>query len=208
METLILTLIVAAIILIIRTISRIVFLKKRRKINEKINLELKEKNFNPTKTLLITDCRTLKARDEEKQKIFLDADSKKIFLYDYDKEKSFVLDFNEIVDCEIYESSAISSEGRRRNVKEWCNTMKLIIKIDNIDDPQIDYEIVFGRRKVDKESVYYKNLRDGLQEVKSLFDVIKSEKTSRKKKYIFCRYCGAKNHDESLKCEFCGGNLK
>lgn len=209
MESLILFLIVCVVLIIVKIISKIIFSKKRKKINEKINNELKNKNFNTTKTLLITDCRTLKAStDEEKQKIFLDADNKKIFLADYREEKFFILDFDEIVDCEIYESSSMSSEGKRKRIKEWCNTMKLIIKIDNIDAPQIDYDIIFGRRKVDKESIYYKNLRDELQEVKSLFDVIKSEKVTKRKKFIYCKYCGTKNHEESLKCESCGGHLK
>lgn len=209
METIILFLIVFTIVILVNIISRLRFAKKRRKVNKKVDNALKEKNFNATKTIFITDCRTLKAaKDDEKQRMFLDTENRKFFLADYKKEKFFVLDFNEIVDCEIYEHSAMISEGRRREIKEWCNSMKFIIKIDSIDTPQIEYDIVFGRRRVDKESVQYKELRDGLQEVKALFDVIKAEKTSKRKHYVYCKYCGAKNHEESLKCEFCGGNLK
>lgn len=209
MESILLFLIICAVIIIFKIISKVRFTKKRLKTDEKINKKLKEENFNATKTLVITDCRTIAlTKDEAKQKIFIDADNKKFFLTDYKKDKFFVLNFGDVIDCEIYETSAIASEGNRRRMKEFCNNLKLIIKIDNIDYPQIEYDIVFGRRRVDKSSVQYQNLRDGLQEIKSFFDVIKSEKTAKRKKFIYCIYCGAKNHDDSLKCESCGGNLK
>lgn len=208
MRTFGLFLVTLAVIIVIKIISKIRFRKRRLKTNRKLQAKLEELKFTPTKTILITDCRTLTlSNDEEKQRILIDADSKHVFLVDYAKDKFFKIHFGDIVDCEIFENSAIYSEGRRRRMKECCNSMKLIIKVNNMDAPQIAYDIVFSRRKIDKESNEYMTLRNGIQEVKTFFDVIKSEKT-KKKRFIYCRYCGAKNHEESLKCESCKGNLK
>ena len=76
-----------------------------------------------------------------------------------------------------------------------------------MDLPQVAYEIV-SKRKVDKESHLYEALRNSTQETKSFFDVINSEAAPKSKKFVYCMYCGAKNHAESLKCESCGGDLK
>ena len=206
--TVVLCIIITAIVVIVKVISKILFLKKRKSINQKLQSKLQELKFNATKTILLSDCRTFNSlSDDDRQKIFIDADNKKLLLTNYRNEKFHVIDFADIVDCEIYESSSISSEGRRRRVNEWCNSMKLIIKINNMDMPQISYEIIFGR-KVDKESSVYRNLRSSLQEAKSFFDVIKSEKVSPKIRFVYCKYCGAKNNETSHKCESCGGDLK
>ena len=205
--TFLLLVIIVAIIIIFKLISRIRFLRKRKAINQKLEAKLKEENFNPTKTITLTDCRTFNSLgDDDKQKIFVDANNKKLFLTDYSKEKFYTIAFGDVVDSEIYETSSISGR-RKRDINECCNSMKLIIKINNMDMPQISYDIVFGR-KIDKESSIYRNLRSSLQEVESFFDVIKSEKTAKAKSFVYCKYCGAKNHEESLKCESCGGDLK
>lgn len=197
-----------AIIVIVKVISNIRFRKKRLAINQKLQAKVKEQNFNVTKIISIRDCRTFNSTDEEdKQKIFVDADNKKLFLTDYSKEKFHTIDFADIVESEIYETSAISGGRRRRDINDYCNSLKLIIKIDNIDMPQITYDIIFGT-KVDKESNMYRNLRVALQEVESFFDVLSADKKSNKKKFVFCRYCGTKNSEESPKCISCGGDLK
>lgn len=206
-RSIILFLITLAVIVLFKIISKIRFRKKRLKINKKLDEKLKEQNFVATKTILITDCRTLNLSDDaEKQRLLIDAKNKKLFLTDYSKEKFYTINFGDVVDCEIFENSAIS--GKRREMKEWCNAMKMIIKINNMDTPQITYDVVLKNRKVDKESNDYMKLINGLQEIKSFFDVIKSEKTDKKKRFVYCMYCGAKNHEESLKCESCGGELK
>ena len=200
-------LIVMVVVVTVSIISNIKFRKKRRATNKKLELKLKEEKFNVTKTISVYDCKTYNSTNEEDiQKIYVDADNKKLFLTDYSKEKFYTIDFADVVDCEIFETSSVSSEGRRRDVNEYCNSMKLIIKINNMDMPQITYDIVF--RKVDKESNTYRGLRAYLQETKSFFDVLKSEKASKRKKFVYCKYCGTKNSEEAPKCSSCGGDLR
>ena len=200
--------IIFVIIVICKIISHLRFRKKRLSINKKLEEKLKETNFNVTKTISIRDSRTFNSIEEEdKQKIFVDAENQKLFLTNYSKEKFHTIDFADIVDAEIYETSAISGERKRRDINEYCNSLKLIIKIDNMDMPQITYDSGLGR-KIDKEGNMYRGLRGQLQEVKSFFDVISAEKTSKKTKFVFCKYCGTKNSEEAPKCSSCGGDLK
>ena len=205
--TFILFFIIMAIVIIVNIISRIKFRKKRMAINQKLEEKVKEQNFNVTKTILIRDSRTFNSTDNlDKQKILIDADNKKLFLTDYSKGKFHTVDFADVIDCEIYETSSISGGRRRRDFTDNCNSLKFIIKIDNMDMPQIVYDIGMGI-KIDKNSNMYRNLRGAIQEVNSFFDVVCSEKTS-KKKFVFCKYCGTKNSEDSPKCTSCGGDLK
>ena len=137
------------------------FRKKRLSINKKLEEKLKETNFNVTKTISIRDSRTFNSIEEEdKQKIFVDAENQKLFLTNYSKEKFHTIDFADIVDAEIYETSAISGERKRRDINEYCNSLKLIIKIDNMDMPQITYDIGLGR-KIDKEgNIMMENIKE------------------------------------------------
>lgn len=205
METLVLCLIIFGIIILKKIISQARFLKKRRKTNKLLEQKLKDENFNATKTINVLDSKTINSLNEDKQKIFVDAKNKKLFLTDYSKQKFYTLNFSDVVGCEIFETNSIS--GKRRDLENWCNSLKLIIKINNMDMPQISYDIVF-KGKVDKESNAYATLRNSTQEVKAFFDVINSEKAPKSKKFVYCMYCGAKNHEDSLKCESCGGELK
>ncbi|MBQ7917478.1 MAG: hypothetical protein IJ310_01525 [Clostridia bacterium] len=206
METLVLFFITLGIIILKKTISKARFLKKRRKTNKLLEQKLKEENFKPTKTINVLDSRTINSLNEDRQKIFVDAKNKKLFLTDYANQKFYNLNFSDVVGCEIFETNSIS--GKRRDLENWCNSLKLIIKINNMDMPQISYDIVV-KAKVDKESNIYSTLRNSTQEVKAFFDVINSEPAATKsKKFVYCIYCGAKNHADSLKCESCGGDLK
>ena len=206
MQMIIIVLITVAIILFKKIISRILFLRKRKATNRLLQQKLKESNFEETKIIHILDRRTINStNEEEKQKIYIDAKNKKLFLTDYSKQKFYTINFEDVVGCEIFETNSIS--GKRKNIENWCNSLKLIIKINNMDLPQITYDVVF-KCKVDKESNLYANLRNSVQEVKSFFDVINSNASQTHKKFVYCRYCGAKNHQESLKCESCGGDLK
>ena len=205
--TIILCLIITIIVVVANIISRIRFMKKRLATNQKLQAKLKEQNFNVTKAISIRDSRTFNSTNEEdKQKIFVDTENKKLFLTDYAKQKFHTIDFADIIDTEIYETSSISGGRKRRDINEYCNSLKFIIKIDSIEMPQIIYDIGLGR-KIDKNSNMYANLRGAIQEVNSFFDVISNEKTP-KKRFIFCRYCGTKNSEDEPKCISCGGDLK
>lgn len=205
METLVLCLIITGIILLKRMISKIKFFKKRKKVNKLLEQKVAAENFKATKTLYVSDWRTTNSPNEQKQQILVDSKNKKLLLTDYVKQKFYVLNFSDVIGCEIFETSSIS--GKRKNMDNWCNSLKLIIKIKDMDLPQVAYEIV-SKRKVDKESHLYEALRNSTQEIKSFFDVINSEAAPKSKKFVYCMYCGAKNHAESLKCESCGGDLK
>ena len=144
--------IIMAIVLVVNIISRIRFRKKRLAINQKLDAKVKEQNFNITKTISIRDSRTFNSTNEQdKQKILVDAENKKLFLTDYSKGRFHVIDFADVIDCEIYETSSISGGRRRRDITDYCNSLKFIIKIDNMDMPQVTYDIGLGI-KIDKDS--------------------------------------------------------
>ena len=108
-----------------------------------------------------------------------------------------------------YENNSVSSVGwgNYSTIKNKCNELKLIFKIDNLDYPQVVYNIISPNCEIDKDMGNYKVFSNRLQEIKAFFDVINNEKTSKKKKFIYCRSCGAKNDSESLKCVSCGDKL-
>ena len=206
--TFILFFIIMAIVIVVNIISRIRFRKKRLATNQKLQASVKEQNFNVTKTISVRDSRTFNSTNEEEfQKIFVDAENKKLFLTDYAKQKFHTFDFADIIDTEVYETSSVSGGRKRRDINEYCNSLKFVIKIDSMDMPQIIYDIGMGR-KIDKNSNIYANLRASLQELKSFFDVIKSEKSPKKKKFVYCKYCGTKNSEDSPRCVSCGGDLR
>ena len=206
MEMIIIIFVTVAIILLKKIISRALFLKKRKATNRLLEQKIKQENFEVSKTIYVLDWRTINStNEEEKQKIYVDAKNKKLFLTNYAKQKFHTVNFSDIVGSEIFETSSIS--GRRKNIENLCNSLKLIVKINNMDLPQITYEVIF-KTKIGKESVLYSNLRNSIQEVKSFFDVINAGSTQKSKKFVYCKYCGAKNHEESLKCTSCGVDLK
>lgn len=188
-------------------------IKKRvKEINEKANEQLNKIKFNISKTYNVRDCVTIGQLVDDLcyRKIFVNSEDKKICFVDYQKSKLVIVDFNEIVGCEIVENSAMEDVGFGNNVslKEKCSDMKLIIKIDNLENPQVIYNMVFSENKINKSGNDYNNLKNYAQEIKSFIDVIRADTTLKRKKFIYCKYCGAKNNEESLKCESCGGSLK
>ena len=186
------------------------FMKRYGKINDSILSKLKAEGFKVDKVFKVVDCLNVKtARGVRYQKILVDSKNKKVCLINYDDVKAHVLDFSEIVGCEIYENSVVSGYTWKRKtvVNNKCNDLQLIFKIDNLDCPQIKYNIVYEGCKLEKDGKSLKYIKDKLQEIKAFFDVINHEKTSKKKKFIYCRSCGAKNDAESLKCVSCGDKL-
>ena len=184
-------------------------------INDKALEKLYNKKFNVKTEFQLIDCiLTNYSKNKVFKKIYVDTDDKKVAFVDYKKGMLNILDYSEILGCEILESSALASNtwglGSSQNVTiaEKCKSMKLVIKTNNIDKPQLVYDIVFGNREVEKGGLKYRTMQEKLQEVKSFFDIISTEKTTKRKNFIYCRYCGAKNHDEALKCESCGSSLK
>lgn len=179
-------------------------------INSKVRDVLINKNFKIIKIMCISDCFLLNSFSELGiRQILIDSKSEKIALVDYVNVMLFILDFKDIVNCEIYENNIVSGEnnGRDFSVKEEYNTMNLVLKINNVENPQIVYETIFKKCVVDGDSEEYSILLNNLQEIKAFFDVINHEKTSKKKKFVYCRSCGAKNDAESLKCVSCGDKL-
>ena len=186
------------------------FMKRYGSINDSVLSKLESAKFKTDKIFKVVDCLNVKAtKGVRYQKIFIDSKNKKVCFVDYDNVKIYVLDFSEIVGCEIYENSAVSSYTWKKKtiVNNKCNDLQLIFKIDNLDCPQVKYNVVYEDCKLEKGGYSLKSINDNLQEIKSYFDVINHEKTSKKKKFIYCRSCGAKNDSESLKCVSCGDKL-
>ena len=215
MYVVIVAIVIVGLIVCIRWIKTRKALERNKNVNIAVKNRLASKNFNVTKVLKVIDCYSIDAVEDEKIKqILLDMENKKACLIDYRSGKEYIVDFADIIECEIYKNNVVSGSGSRYNrrhsqIEEQCVDMRLIIKINNIEKPQIVYDVVYGNNAINKRLEDYQILMNYLMEIESFFDVIKNEKSAiAKKEFVFCQYCGAKNHADSLKCESCGGDLK
>ena len=218
MYVVIVAIVVVGLIVGIRWLRTRKALERNKNVNLAVKSRLANKNFNITKMFKVIDCYSIDATEDEKFKqILFDMDNKKACLIDYRSGKEYIVDFADIIECEIYKNNVVSGSGSRYNdyhrhhshIEEQCVDMRLIIKINNLDKPQIVYDVVYGNNAINKRLEDYQILINYLMEIESFLDVIKNDKSAiAKKEFVFCQYCGAKNHADSLKCESCGGDLK
>ncbi|MBO4570008.1 MAG: hypothetical protein J5689_02190, partial [Clostridia bacterium] len=109
--------------------------------------KLKENNFNITKTITLNDYFTIGADNIEKQKVFIDEENRKICFINYETHKYYILNFNELINYEVYSNDTSLSVGghggglfaglfaasSEKRIKE----LKLIIRINQIQNSQI-----------------------------------------------------------------------
>ena len=171
-----------------------------KKVNESASLYCEQNNFNITKKYTFFDTATIKSKDKDGlQMIFVDAINKKICLINYKESKYKIVNFDEILDCTIYNSETNGN----------CVELDLIIKIDNFEMPQFVYHAILNERGVVKSTEEHRIMVNSINEIKAFFDIIRgSNRSIKRKRFIYCRFCGQKNDEESLKCVSCGGGLK
>ncbi len=167
--------------------------KDQEELNQKVKEVLKSKNFNTTKCFCLTDCTTCNKEDDYKKLIAVDADAKKICLIDYKTENVFIVDFDEILNYEIYENGSNATLGGNvggffggifgAETNGMCKELKLIIRLNKYDISHIDYEIVFDtlfNLGENKSNERYKQCVASLQEVVSFLEVVKNENANKK----------------------------
>ena len=119
------------------------------------------------------------------------------FIYVLGKKYSPVIHFKDILSYEVYEDgnsvvkgsagraliggaffgvigALVGSSGKRR-VSNYCSSLKLLIRVNDIDNPQI--EISFINSQIDKNSFTYKTCIKSLQKITSYFEYMINNKT-------------------------------
>lgn len=131
--------------------------------------------------------------DNQKKFLALNNNKQKLFLVDYNTNKISVIDFTEVHNYEIYENGSNVSTGGAMGgfwtgifgaeTSVSCKELKLIIRLNNFDNPQICYEIITKTTLnigVNKTSPVYKKCMDSLHEVCSLLEIIVSHNNQSK----------------------------
>lgn len=130
-------------------------------------------------------------------KILIDNQNKK-FIYQKGKKYSKTYSFSDLINYEVYENGksqvqgragsaliggaffglggAIVGASRSRSINEKCNQLKLILRVNDFNCPEIVITYV-NNVDIDKNSSLYNNIKSNLQSVCSMFEYILNEKT-------------------------------
>ena len=130
-------------------------------------------------------------------KILIDNVNRK-FIYNKGKEYSKAYNFSDIINYEVYENGKSQVQGRAgsaliggaffglgglivgssmsRNINEKCNQLKLIIRLNDFDCPQIMITYV-DNVDWDKSGWMYRNMKENMQAVCSMLEYMLNEKT-------------------------------
>lgn len=160
--------------------------------NSKIKDKLKSFNFNISKIYYLNDYSTIEEPNDYKKFIAIDKDEKKVCFVDYKIGTPIIVEFKDIVNYEVYENSSTATVGGTTNYgsgnfiyassSKRCRELRLIIRLKNLDMPQISYEIISHsafNRGYDKSSELYEKCISSIQEVVSFLEVIKSENSNK-----------------------------
>ena len=159
-----------------------------KKTNEKIFQNLYLHDFKVDKIFYINEFYCSKDNKTKKQ-LLVDYGNKKIGLIDYNISNILIVDFSSILNYEIYENGSTVTNGT--SVSGWvlggfnattegvCNELKLIIRTNKIESPQVCYKIEFLGNGENKNSSTYKDAVSSLQEITAFLGaVIKENETN------------------------------
>ena len=162
--------------------------KNQENINSKANDSLKNSNFKSTKKFYLNDYATYNQSNNCKKFIAVDNDNKQICLIDYEKGSMLIVEFNEILNYEVYENGSNATTGGSiggfwsgifgAETNGMCKDLKLIIRLKRYDTSQVSYEIISNtsfNMGINKSTQPYKQCISTLQEVVSFLEVIKNE---------------------------------
>lgn len=171
--------------------------KLQCEINQQIEKVLIKKKFLISKKYYIEDVSSFYIKKEDsKQTIYVDYKNKKLCLILYGNKYSYkIIDFDEILNYEVYEDSqtlfSASSVGvggaavyggkTKKNIK----TLRLIIRLKRYDIPQISYDLIPSgdfKISINTSTETYRAIVASLQEIISFFELIKYESELVEKK--------------------------
>ncbi len=156
-------------------------------LNVKTLTFLKETDFKITNIFYITDNVTYREDNIYKKHIIVDKENKLICLLDYNNDTTTIVKFSEIINYEIYENKTLSTSGvgvgglislYGAESSANCKELKLIIRVNNYEKPQIVYNIISDTLfniGSDKNSNEFRRYMTDLQNVVSFLEVIKNE---------------------------------
>lgn len=184
----------------------ILMLKDIKKSNGELALKMikKELSTNATsmqqfldKDFIVSKEVTVSANGWSTTKLLIDNESK-TFIYQQGKNYSKKYNFNDIINYEVYENGKSKVQGRAgsaliggaffglgglivgssmsRNVNEKCNQLKLFIRINDLECPQIEITYV-DNAEFDKSGWTYRNMKENLQTVCSVLEFMINKKT-------------------------------
>ena len=151
----------------------------------------------PDSDFVITKEISILASGWSSTKLLIDNQNKKFF-YQKGKIYSKAYKFSDIINYEVYENGKSQVQGRAgsaliggaffglgglivgssmsRNINEKCNQLKLIIRLNDFDCPQIVITYV-DNVDWDKNGWMYRNMKENIQAVCSMLEYMLNEKT-------------------------------
>lgn len=168
-------------------------LDRQNSINQKVTSDLVDKNFVASKIYYITDYNSVNKENKFKKQIMVDGVNKKIVLIDYELCSYLIISFKDFLGYELYEDGTTITEGAgiggmgfgifgassSKSVKDF----RLIIRINNIERPNIIYNIIKDtvlNIGLSKNEYSYRECLHSIQEVISFFEVIKVKNNKHK----------------------------
>ena len=156
--------------------------------NKKILEALQTSNFKISKIFHITDSNTFNKENPYKKMVIADNENKKVCLIDYMSKNYYIINFEELLNYELYENGSIVTSGGTigglgigifgAETNGNCKDLKLIIRIKSLTTPQVAYEIISNYMVgmgLNKSAPLYRGCISSLQEVISFIQVIKND---------------------------------
>lgn len=158
------------------------------KTNSSARSILRSKDFCITKTICLNDYYTFDKADINKKQFYIDGKNKKICFVDYKKEALILVNFDEILNYEIYENGSTVTTGGAAagfwtgvfaaQTSAICRDLKLIIRLKRYDVCQVVYELISDtvmNAGISKSTKLYRDCISTLQEAASFLEVVKHE---------------------------------
>ena len=172
-------------------------------INNQVFKLLKEKNFNISKTFYIDGYGTYNKSNDYKKMVVLDNENKEVCFVNYEYGTLVKVNFNEILNYEIYENgSSVTTGGNiggffggifAAETNGMVKELKLIIRLKRYDMSQVTYDLISKTTfniGINKSNEIYKNCISSLQEVVSFLEVVKNENsTNSRDKFFVSTFC-------------------
>ncbi len=158
----------------------------------------KEQNVNQISEDFYADKTIKLATGGWSSAVILIDNEKKKFIYRKGKTLSRAYKFSDIINYEVYENSNSKVKGTAgkaliggaffglgglivgnsmgKKINEKCNQLHLIIRLNDINTPQIDLKYI-DNVEYDKDGFIYRNMKSNLQEVCSILEYMINSKT-------------------------------